>query len=80
MVKRAMCHIRLTGLFLAILACLSILYCPGAQAQAAGSIRQNLEGFLTANPARTPAISGSIDSRHSAFIPRRRPIKIIGKN
>jgi hypothetical protein len=40
MVKRAMCHIRLTGLFLAILACLSILSAPDAQAQAAGSIRQ----------------------------------------
>lgn len=33
MVKRAMCHIRLTGLFLAILACLSILYTQGTHAQ-----------------------------------------------
>jgi hypothetical protein len=39
-----MCHIRLTGLFLAILACLSIFSTPGTQAQAAASIRQNLDG------------------------------------
>src|SRR6195952_2164786 len=59
MVKRAMCHIRLAGLFLAILACLSILYVPGAQAQAAGSIEQNFANSLTAVPADTLAVSGA---------------------
>jgi hypothetical protein len=59
MVKRAMCHIRLTGPFLAILACLSILYAPDAQAQAAGSIEQNFANSLTAVPADTLAVSGA---------------------
>ena len=58
MVKRAMCHIRLTGLFLAILACLSIPGAPGAQAQAAGSIEQNFAGSLTAVPTDALAVSG----------------------
>ena len=59
MVKRAMCHIRLTGLFLAILSCLSILYTPGAQAQAAGGIEQNFASSLTAVPADALAVSGA---------------------
>ena len=59
MVKRAMCHIRLIGLFLAILACLSILSAPCAQAQAAGAIEQNFAGSLTAVPAESLAVSGA---------------------
>jgi hypothetical protein len=58
MVKRAMCHIRLMGLFLAILACLSIPGARCAQAQAAGSIEQNFAGSLTAVPTDTLAVSG----------------------
>ena len=58
MVKRAMCHIRLTGLFLAILACLSMLYTRPARAQAAGGIEQNFAGSLTAVPAEALAVSG----------------------
>ena len=59
MVKRAMCHIRLMGLYLAILACLSILHVPGVQAQAAGAIEQNFAGSLTAMPAEALAVSGA---------------------
>ncbi len=59
MVKRAMCHIRLTGLFLAILACLSIPYVPSARAQAAGSVEQNFASSLTAVPADPLAVSGA---------------------
>jgi hypothetical protein len=58
MVKRAMCHIRLMGLFLAILACLSIPGAPEARAQAASSIEQNFAGSLTAIPIDTLAVSG----------------------
>ena len=58
MVKRAMCHIRLMGLFLAILACLSIPGASGAQAQTAGFIEQNFAGSLTAVPTDTLAVSG----------------------
>jgi hypothetical protein len=54
-----MCHIRLTGLFLAILACLSIPYAPPARAQAAGGIEQNFANSLTAVPAEPLAVSGA---------------------
>ena len=54
-----MCHIRLGGLFLTILACLSILAAPGAQAQAAGGIEQAFAGSLTAVPAENLAVAGS---------------------
>ena len=72
MVKPAMCHIRLTGLFLAILACLSILYTPGARALAASETRSLalVESYLKA----------PVGSGHYAFITRGRPIKIVGKN
>jgi hypothetical protein len=40
-----MCHIRLGGRFLMILACLSILHIAGARAQAAGPIEQNFCGL-----------------------------------
>ena len=59
MVKQAMCHIRLTGLFLAILACLSIPYVRPAGAQAAGGIEQNFASSLTAVPADPLAVSGA---------------------
>ncbi len=59
MVKRAICHIRLMGLFLAILACLSIPGTPAARAQAAGGIEQTFAGSLTAVPAETLAVSGA---------------------
>ena len=54
-----MCHIRLAGFFLAILACLSTLHVPGAQAQAAGGIEQTFAGSLTAVPTENLAIAGS---------------------
>ena len=54
-----MCHIRLPGFFLAILACLSSLHVPGAQAQAAGVIEQTFAGSLTAVPIENLAIAGS---------------------
>jgi len=54
-----MCHIRLTGFFLAILACLSTLHVPGAQAQAAGVIEQTFAGSLTTVPIENLAIAGS---------------------
>jgi len=59
MVKRAMCHIRRSGLFLAILACLSIPYMPDAQAQAAGGIEQNFANSLTTVPTDALAVSGA---------------------
>jgi hypothetical protein len=54
-----MFHIRLGDCFLAILACLSILQAPDAQAQAAGSIEQTFAGSLTAVPTENLAIAGS---------------------
>jgi hypothetical protein len=59
MVKRAMCHIRLGSFFLVILACLSILRVPAAEAQAAGSVEQNFAGSLTTVPAESLAVSGA---------------------
>jgi len=54
-----MCHIRLGSFFLAILACLSILHVPGAQAQSAVDIEQAFAGSLTAVPAENLTITGS---------------------
>jgi hypothetical protein len=54
-----MCHIRLRGRFLMILACLSIPHIAGARAQAAGPIEQNSAGSLTTVPAENPAVSGA---------------------
>ena len=56
-----MCHIRLGGFFLTILACLS-MSChssPGAQAQTAGGIEQTFAGSLTAVPAENLSVAGS---------------------
>ena len=54
-----MCHIRLGGLFLTILACLSMLPCPTAQAQTAAGIEQAFAGSLTTVPAENLAVAGS---------------------
>jgi len=54
-----MCHIRLGGLFLTILACLSMLPCPTAQAQTAAGIEQTFAGSLTAVPAESLTVAGS---------------------
>src|SRR5260370_25755100 len=50
-VKRAMCHSRITGFFLAILVSLPILHSPRAAAETSGTIEQNFAGSLTAVPA-----------------------------
>ena len=52
-----MCHSHGMRTFLAILAALSILYSPAANAQA-GAIEQNFAASLTAVPAENPAVSG----------------------
>ena len=57
--KPAMCHVRLSGLFLAILVCLSIQYAADARAQAAGGIEQNFAGSLTAVQTEALGVSGS---------------------
>jgi Protein of unknown function (DUF3124) len=54
-----MCHIRLGGILLAILACLSIPLVPRAHAQTAGSIEQTFAGSLTPVPAENLTIAGS---------------------
>jgi Protein of unknown function (DUF3124) len=46
------------GAFPAILAALSILYCPAASAQT-GAIEQNFAASLTALPTENPAVSGA---------------------
>jgi hypothetical protein len=52
-------HIRLGGIFLAILAGLTIPLVADAQAQTAGSIEQTFAGSLTAVPAENLTISGA---------------------
>ena len=54
-----MCHIRLGGFILAILAGLSILHVPGAHAQTAVGIEQTFAGSLTAVPAENLTVAGS---------------------
>jgi hypothetical protein len=54
-----MCHIRLGGFFLAILAGLSTLHAPSARAQSAGSIEQAFASSLTAVPAENLAVTGA---------------------
>jgi hypothetical protein len=53
-----MCHSRGSSLLFAILAALSILYCPAACAQTA-TIEQNFAASLTALPAENLAVSGA---------------------
>ncbi len=50
---------RLTGFFLAILVCLSILHAPGAAAQTSGNIEQNFANSLTAVPTDNLVVSGA---------------------
>jgi hypothetical protein len=52
-----MCHSGGRGLLFAILAALSILYCPAASAQT-GTIEQNFAASLTALPGENLAVSG----------------------
>ena len=54
-----MCHIRLTGFFLAILVALSMLDASPGRAQTASTIEQNFAGSLTAMPAENLAVSGA---------------------
>jgi uncharacterized protein DUF3124 len=54
-----MCHSRTIGVFLAILACLSILPVTAVEAQTSGTIEQNFAGSLTAMPADPLAVSGA---------------------
>jgi Protein of unknown function (DUF3124) len=54
-----MCHSRITGFFLAILVCLSILHSPRAAAQTSGNIEQNFAGSLAALPTENLAVSGA---------------------
>ena len=54
-----MCHSRIAGFLLTILAGLATLPLPAARAQGAGSIEQNFAGSLTAIPAENLAVSGS---------------------
>ena len=53
-----MCHSRGRSLLFAILAALSIHYCPAASAQT-GTIEQNFAASLTAVPAENLAVSGA---------------------
>ena len=53
-----MCHSQIKGAFLAILATLSILYCPAAGAQT-GAIEQNFATSFTAVPTENLAVSGA---------------------
>ena len=54
-----MCHIRLGGFFLAILAGQSTLHAPSAQAQTASNIEQTFAGSLTAVPSDNLAVTGA---------------------
>jgi hypothetical protein len=54
-----MCHIRKTGLFLAVLGCTLAVHTLSATAQTAGSIEQNFAGSLTAVPAENLTVSGA---------------------
>src|SRR5205823_13288454 len=57
-VKQAMCHSRGRGLLFAILAALSIHYCPAASAQT-GTIEQNFAASLTGVPAENLTVAGA---------------------
>jgi hypothetical protein len=85
MVKPEMCHIRLTR----SLSSDSFLPVdplrPGARAQAAGDVRGGTGANFVADRGAgseiaEPTVIGSVGSGHYAFIPRGRPIKIIGWN
>jgi hypothetical protein len=58
-VKQAMCHIFIGRLFLAILACLSTMHAPAAEAQTAAGIEQAFSGSLTAMPTENLGVAGA---------------------
>ena len=58
-VKRAMCHIRRAGLFLAVAACLLAVHPPFAEAQAPPGIEQSFANSLTVLPSENLAVSGA---------------------
>jgi len=54
-----MCHIRETGIFVAVLGCLLAVQTITARAQTAAGIEQNFASSLTAMPAENLAVSGA---------------------
>jgi len=54
-----MCHIRKTGIFVAVLCCLLAVHAITARAQTAAGIEQNFASSLTAMPAENLAVSGA---------------------
>ena len=58
-VKRAMCHIGKTGLFLVVLCCLFVVHSHSAEAQTAASIEQSFASSLTAVPVENLAVAGA---------------------
>jgi hypothetical protein len=58
LVKPAMCHTRIMGLFSAMLACV-LVQAPCARAQGPNNIEQNFAASLTSVPSETLAVSGS---------------------
>jgi len=58
-VKRAMCHIGKTGLFLVVLFCLFVVHSHSAEAQTAASIEQSFASSLTAVPVENLAVAGA---------------------
>jgi hypothetical protein len=59
LVKPAMCHTHIMGLFSAMLACVVLLHAPGARAQGPNNIEQNFAASLTSVPSEALAVSGS---------------------
>jgi hypothetical protein len=59
LVKPAMCHTYIMGLFSAILTCFLLIHPPGARAQGTNNIEQNFASSLTSVPTENFAVSGS---------------------
>src|ERR1700704_466019 len=58
-VKQVMCHTFIGRFFLAILACLSTMHAPAAEAQTAAGIEQAFSGSLTAMPTENLGVAGA---------------------
>jgi hypothetical protein len=58
-VKQTMCHTFIGRFFLAILACLSTMHAPAAEAQTAAGIEQAFSGSLTAMPTENLGVAGA---------------------
>jgi hypothetical protein len=58
-VKQVMCHSFIGRFFLAILACLSTMHAPAAEAQTPVGIEQAFSGSLTAMPTENLGVSGA---------------------